>query len=126
MSNFLLEETPVKQFKKKTPYDSSLKFFLSQMSIRDRLIARMIYFCDLNISQVLSLKKTDLADLKVPELLKEDIDNFSNHLLASDLVFRNGKGKEVNRVHLNQSFSRASKASNMRITPPMLLEYIPV
>lgn len=122
--------------RKKIKYDEFFEF-IQKLSNRDALIAKLLYFGAPSIESVLSLQFTAINVEKVsvsfPEgevvfpkhLIKELLSSIQNRKEKHDLVFANLRGTEVERAHLNQSFSRASQKSIIatKITPGNLLRF---
>ncbi len=110
--------------------------FITNLSKRDALIAKVLYFGAPTIEEAISLKLSQinkkegkihfsLKTINYPKHLLEDLLSFFQKIDLDELVFVNVKGKEVERSHLNQSFLRASnKLSKIeKITPGMLLKH---
>lgn len=113
-------------------YDDFTKF-VQQLSERDALIAKLLYFGGPTVEEVLFLKygQVDFThcvinfskqSIKYPKHLILELSNFSGKKKKNDLVFLNYKGNQVVRTHLNHSFGRASKEINLKITPRDLVK----
>lgn len=110
--------------------------FIPHLSERDALIAKLLYFCDLSIEEVINLKKAafeknsfsiklDDRTIQLPRHLFLELFTFVNNSEKSQkLAFTNVRGAQVDRAHLNQTFSRASERSvkKEKITPGSLLK----
>jgi hypothetical protein len=122
--------------RKKIKYEAFLDF-VQKLPERDALIAKLLYFGSPSMESVFSLK-TDAIHLErsmisFPEgdivyprhLIKDLLLHIQNRKRTSELVFTNVRGAEVERAHLNQSFSRACEKmpSHTRITPGNLLRF---
>ena len=113
-------------------YDDFTKF-IERLSERDALIAKLLYFGEPTVEDVVFLKygQLDFRDctinfskqtIKYPKHLMLELSNFSGKKRKNNLIFLNYKGNQIVRTHLNQSFGRASKEINLRITPRDLLK----
>lgn len=113
--------------------------FVQLLSERDVLIAKLLYFGAPNIEGVIALKiaaldmekleiKFDERTIHFPKHLMKDIDVYiqSRKDRPNDFVFVNVRGKQVERVHLNQAFMRASSKvpGAFKITPATLLKTV--
>jgi len=107
--------------------------FVQQLSERDSLIAKLLYFGAPTVEDVLSLKYGDLERRKSSVAFQNCSVVYSKHLIQEilkysgrkkrgDLLFLNHYGKRMERTHLNQCFGRESeKIFNEKITPRQLL-----
>lgn len=110
--------------------------FIPHLSERDALIAKLLYFCDVSMEEILTLKKSafdkngfslklESGTIQLPRHLFLELFTFVNSSVKSPkLAFTNVRGAQVDRTHLNQSFSRACEKSvkKERITPGSLLK----
>ncbi len=110
--------------------------FVSHLSERDALIAKLLYFCDVAMEEILTLKKTALEKSSSSLKLNSGTTQLPRHLFlellshaqaednSQKLVFTNVRGAQVDRTHLNQSFARACEKSvkKEKITPGTLLK----
>jgi len=120
--------------RKKIKYETFLDF-VQRLSERDSLIAKLLYFGVPSMESVLSLKKSAInpeessvslseGEVVLPKhLIKDLITHIQHKKDKQDLVFTNVRGAEVERAHLNQSFSRACEkmSTHTKITPGILL-----
>lgn len=113
-------------------YDDFMEF-VQLLSERDALIAKLLYFGVPTVEEVIFLKygQLDFNDciinfskqsIKYPKHLMLELLNFSGKKKKNASIFLNYKGNQIVRTHLNQSFGRASKEINLRITPRDLLK----
>lgn len=113
--------------------------FVQLLSERDILIAKLLYFGAPSIEGVIALKiaaldmekleiKFDERAIRLPKHLMKDIDAYIQLRKdrPNDFVFVNVRGKQVERVHLNQAFMRASSKvpEALKITPATLLKTV--
>ncbi len=111
--------------------------FITNLSKRDALIAKVLYFGAPTIEEVIALKFSQINRAEGKIHFSSKTVNYPKHLLdrlffftkktkTNSLVFVNIKDKEVERSHLNQSFSRASEKmiKATKITPGMLLRHM--
>lgn len=110
--------------------------FVSHLSERDALIAKLLYFCDVAMEEILTLKKSALEKSSSSLKLNSGTIQLPRHLFlellahaqaeesSQKLVFTNVRGAQVDRTHLNQSFARACEKSvkKEKITPGTLLK----
>ncbi|NNM43056.1 MAG: site-specific integrase [Chlamydiae bacterium] len=116
-------------------YEDFLEF-VQHLSVRDALIAKLIYFGAPSIEEILSLKINAINSKKYLISFKKNEVVFPKHLIGDlvsylqeksdqrELMFTNVRGSEVERAHLNHAFSRASEkiSSRKKITPGSLLK----
>ncbi|HSX03356.1 MAG TPA: hypothetical protein VLG76_01360 [Rhabdochlamydiaceae bacterium] len=108
--------------------------FVQQLSERDALIAKVLYFGATSIDETIALKKEAIDEKNFAIQFDEKKVVFPKHLIqdlsvhvkdksSSQLVFTNVRGAEVERAHLNQSFARACERipRGIKITPGSLL-----
>lgn len=109
--------------------------FVQHLSERDGMIAKLLYFGAPSIDEVLSLKISAIDIVKMRINFSEISISFPKHIIQdlyllishkddpSRLLFTNVRGAEVERAHLNQSFTRAcaKMANKAKITPGNLL-----
>ncbi len=108
--------------------------FVQQLSDRDALIAKVLYFGAPSIDQTIVLKKVALDEKNFAVQFEERKVVFPKHLIydlalhvkeksRDQLMFTNVRGAEVERAHLNQSFARACERipRGIKITPGSLL-----
>ena len=110
--------------------------FVQRLSERDALMAKLLYFGAPSVESVISLKIADLEIEKLEIKFGERVVRFPKHLMkgieeyvqtrkdnAKNLVFVNMRGEQVDRVHLDQTFARASGKTPevTKITPASLL-----
>jgi hypothetical protein len=108
--------------------------FVQQLSERDALIAKVLYFGATSIDETIALKKSALDEKSFTIQFDEKKVVFPKHLIkdlalhvkdktANQLLFTNVRGAEVERAHLNQSFARACERipRGIKITPGSLL-----
>lgn len=108
--------------------------FVQQLSERDALIAKILYFGSPSIDETIALKKAALDSHLCALQFEEKKVVFPKHLIQdltlqvkdkgqSHLLFTNVRGAEVERAHLNQSFARACERipRTIKITPGSLL-----
>jgi hypothetical protein len=108
--------------------------FVQQLSERDALIAKILYFGAPSIDETIALKKGALdtagcavqfGEKKVvfPKHLIQDLALHAKDKNSATLLFTNVRGAEVERAHLNQSFARACDRVPrvVKITPGILL-----
>ena len=110
--------------------------FIPHLSERDALIAKLMYFGDLSIDEVINLQKSALEKNTFSLKLTHGKVFLPRHLFlelcafiqssekSQKLAFTNVRGAQVDRAHLNQTFSRASERSvkKEKITPGSLLK----
>lgn len=113
--NYLCDPDPPK-LTKKIKNDPFFKTFLSSLSFRDRCIARVIYYSNLTLSEVLRLTIKDISNIKFPETLMLDIILISENRNESELLFINKKGKKVNYVHFCQALKRATVNTGVNLS----------
>ncbi len=118
------------------PYDIFYSF-IQYLSKRDGLLAKLLYFGAPSMEEVLSLKTKAIDEKKCCIAFNEQSEKFPKHLIqdlllhiqenpnSKELVFANGKGEQVERAHLNQSFARACERmpEGVKITPGSLLRF---
>lgn len=113
-------------------YDDFIKF-AQQLSERDALVAKLLYFGGPTVEEVLFLKygQVDFNHCTVhflkqsiiyPKHLISELFHFSGRKKKKDLIFLNYKGNQMVRTHLNHSFGRASKEVKLTITPRDLVK----
>lgn len=113
-------------------YDDFMKF-VQLLSERDALIAKLLYFGGPTVEDVVFLKYGQLdfsnciinfskQSIKYPKHLMSELSNFSGKKKKKDLIFLNYKGNQIERTHINQSFGRAAKQINSKITPRDLIK----
>ncbi|HSX12652.1 MAG TPA: hypothetical protein VLF61_04095 [Rhabdochlamydiaceae bacterium] len=108
--------------------------FVQQLSERDALIAKILYFGSPSIDETIALKKSALDEKSCTLQFEEKKVLFPRHLIqdlvlhvkeksSAQLLFTNVRGAEVERAHLNQSFARACERipRSIKITPGSLL-----
>lgn len=109
---------------------------IPHLSERDALIAKLLYFCDVAMEEILTLKKSALNKSNHSLQLDSGIVQMPRHLFmelvgfiqssggSQKLVFTNVRGEQVDRTHLNQSLARACEKSikKEKITPGALLK----
>lgn len=109
--------------------------FVQQLPTRDALIAKLLYFGAPSIEGVLSLKKSSIDKNASIVTFSEGYIVYSKHVVndllsfvadreVDQLVFTNFKDAEMDRVHVNQSFTRACEKlpAGTKITPAGLLK----
>ena len=111
--------------------------FIQYLSKRDALLAKLLYFGAPSMEEVLSLKIKAIDEKSCSIEFNEKSEKFPKHLIqdllvhvqenpnVKGLVFANGKGEQVERAHLNQSFARACERmpEGIKITPGSLLRF---
>lgn len=116
-------------------YESFIEF-ITYLSDRDALIAKLIYFGAPSIDEVLNLKCSALRAAQSEVRFEKKLIRYPRHVIveldqhikdktdASELVFTNVRNARVERSHLNQSFTRASERmkNQAKITPGSLLK----
>ncbi|MBS0656424.1 MAG: hypothetical protein JSR46_11655 [Verrucomicrobia bacterium] len=110
--------------------------FVPHLSERDALIAKLLYFGDVAMEDILSLQRTSLDKKSFLLHLDGTTKQLPRHLFlellsyinaqpnSQKLAFTNVRGAHVDRTHLNQSFARACEKSvkKVKITPGTLLK----
>lgn len=107
---------------RKVKKDQKFIAFLTCLSLRDRLIARVMYYGFLTPTKIISLKVKESKKLKLPQTVMSDLLDYVKSKHSKDLCFSARDGSEVNRTHLINAFSRASKKVGLKITPSNLTD----
>lgn len=108
--------------------------FVQQLPTRDGLIAKLLYFGAPSIEGVLSLKRSAIDKNASAVNFSEGHIVYAKHIIndllsfvegKDELIFTNFKGAEMDRAHLNQSFTRACERlpAGTKITPAGLLKF---
>jgi hypothetical protein len=106
--NIGMDFTPHKIYRKKIPCDEKLRTFFTLLPKRDCLFARILYFTDMRMCDLLNLKVLDSSALILPEHLVHDLNLFINGRELNEFVFSSKKNIPIQRAHVYQAFERAS------------------
>lgn len=104
---------------------NDLHTWSSFLSLRDKLIAYLIYLDAPSVEKILGLTVEHInwgsisfekEKMEMPPEFMKILRKFCIKKKSTELVFVNCKGEEVARPHLNHAFKRASKKSKIDIT----------
>ncbi len=110
--------------------------FACHLSERDALIAKLLYFGNLTIDEVIELTPKSLNAKACLIVHGGGFTEYPKHLISeivaymnkkekpSKILFTNVRGEHVERAHLNQSFARACEkmSKKTKITPGSLVK----
>jgi len=102
----------------------SLEAFMAifhSLGLRDKCIASLLYFGSMRLENVLALKKNANCLTLLPSFVKKYSEKYLNTIdNESYYLFVNRRGMPVERTHISNALSRASRKVLFEVTPSQL------